>query len=338
MTLMVFVSVALAGDSSPSVRAATYPPICQQTLQEAKKSQVVKGTRKSDKLVGTNRADVIIGLGGNDKIKARGGDDFICGDDGDDKIVAGNGDDEAWLGAGADQFIGGAGNDLVYDVDGSGCFSAGPSFPDVFYGGDGIDGFVGSDCASRPPALDQAFGDAGDDQLFHTRVAEGGAGNDSIADCEACFGGLGNDVLLSVWHEAWGDEGNDIVELVGSFAHPPGSAVAHGGPGDDELESRMGGRLEGEDGSDVLDATVRGGSSNEFDALEITGTELLGGGNNDSLTGGIRNDYLDGGAGADGLDGGYVPSFFPPDYDVCDGGVDSDPDGASNCEDLRNIP
>jgi Ca2+-binding RTX toxin-like protein len=129
------------------------------------------------------------------------------------------------------------------------------------------------------------FGDAGNDQFFGGRGADGvdgGAGNDRL------FGGGGNDVVC-------GGDGND------SLYGQAGNDLLGGDAGNDRIWGEAGNdQLQGGAGHDSL----YGGNGNDL-VFGQTGNDLLHGDNgNDVLVGGAGNDRLIGGLGRDVLIGG----------------------------------
>jgi Ca2+-binding RTX toxin-like protein len=112
------------------------------------------------------------------------------------------------------------------------------------------------------------------------------------------YGGDGNDTLRNYSRlpsQAWGDDGNDVLN--GS----DGNDLLVGGAGDDQLIGLDGDdELRGEAGIDLL----QGGTGSDLLTGGTGDDELLGGTGNDQLKGNDGNDKLRGEDGDDGLWGG----------------------------------
>ena len=121
----------------------------------------------ADTLRGDDGDDTLNGLAGNDSIDGAADNDTLAGGDGDDRVVGGTG---------ADIVRGGAGDDTL-----------GGYYYSTFDGDDG--------------AVDQVFGEAGDDIIVVSAgdTGDGGAGNDTITGWggSRLFGGDGDDLLVS---------------------------------------------------------------------------------------------------------------------------------------------
>lgn len=137
-----------------------------------------------------------------------------------------------------------------------------------------------------------------------------GTANDDVmvgtANADTIYGYDGRDMVC-------GGDGNDTID---------------GGDGKDSLY--------GEGGADKLygqnspDALVGGEGNDLLDGGN--GKDILeGDAGNDTLKGDKGNDTLRGGTGADNFDGGRG------EHDSCDGGIDSDPDVAKECEVKTNM-
>lgn len=213
---------------------------------------------------------------------------------------------------------------------------------DVIYGGGGDDVICGRG------GDDRIYGDAGDDIIYASAGADrvwGGSGNDII------YGGAHDDVLR-------GDTGSDVLYGSGGVDEMYGGAnddelwgsagddEMYGGPGDDFFRGQNGDDLMlGEGGADDIYGmsgadTIRGGAGddelwggNDGDFMFGEGDDdrLLGGQGGDVIDGGVGDDFIRAQPGADSVDGGSGT-------DDCHGGIDTDTDTETQCEDPRAFP
>jgi len=207
-----------------------------------------------------------------EKMTYTGTADFTgYGNDGDNVIVSGAGNDVLLGGAGGDRFEGGAGIDIVSYDDSSEGLSAslswgsqsGIALYDTYIDIEGLRGSRFNDSLQGDSGDNVLEGGAGYDQIY------GGEGNDHIYgglasgldeqgyNSDFLSGGAGDDVIISDAFDtntlASGDEGNDIVTVVGG--------IARGGEGNDVLTGT--GRnyqLAGDEGNDLLILNVAGQS------------------------------------------------------------------------------
>lgn len=220
-------------------------------------------------VVGTDGPDVLVGtLWKPQVICAYGGDDVIAAVFAGGTIYAGAGDDRVYEAAGA-RVYGGDGDDLLAAT---WCYAIEECPEGVF----------------TPNTV--LYGEAGDDQLLGTRVADrlyGGPGNDDLTGFKGddrLYGGPGADDLD-------GGNGNDLLnggkgaDRLSGWNH---ADVLKGGPGHDELNGDRGtDRLYGQRGDD----TLRGGAGPD---------RLFGNGGSDTLFArDFYPDRLDGGPGVD---------------------------------------
>ncbi|XZE56469.1 PKD domain-containing protein [Planctomycetaceae bacterium SH139] len=290
----------------------------------------------SDEIFGGAAIDVIHAGGGADVIHSYGGNDFIDAGSGDDIVYAGDGNDFVIGGFGDDQLYGQDGEDVLWGgfatltdltkfdrstaaniaanfvlplfyeeteaayptgylplTNVTPAFVAGLSIAgiegdgrDLLEGGNGVDMLFGG------AEADVILGAAGDDYI------DAGAGDDNIN------GGDGNDVIR-------GGAGNDVLHGAAGIDHILGDG------GDDQLfgdvgngSNQLGQRLFGGDGSDTLYAYAPTGGASEY---ELSGDQLFGGADGDTLNGNVRREILVGGAGDDLLRGDFLAG---PNYAI----------------------
>ena len=190
---------------------------------------------------------------------AGAGANYIRGDAA--PITSGTRDDEIYGGDGNDTILGDEGHDLIYGGAGKDMIGDGDEDIDVrntLNGNDTVYGGGGKDTIYGSVGLDELYGEGDEDQLY------GGSDSDLI------YGGDNKDTLV----------GDYVISVgVGHIAPIHGQDSLYGGAGNDKL---YGGK--------------EGGYSEEPDADEQDG--------NDLLVGGDYNDYADGGANDDTLHGG----------------------------------
>lgn len=327
--------------------------------------------RGSDHITGSALGDVIETAGGNDFVDAGAGDDMITDGLGANRLFGGDGRDQIVSTLYSAEIDGGAGQDWLYiketqstsdlTVD----FAAGEastgtvlrgieeaslalgSGNDRVIAGDltylVVDAGAGNDHLEGGAGRDRFDGEEGNDYI------DAGAGDDMIetgAGDDVAFGGDGRDTLAN-------DGGSDMLDggagddwLQDTF---PGSgtlgvaSILRGGAGNDTINARYLGEVDGGEGRDLLnlnygglpqvtdfDATrgathtglaftnveyfnvssgryddvLRGADDNDT-LYSSSGNDILDGrGGDDTLRGASENDQLFGGEGADFLDGG----------------------------------
>lgn len=252
---------------------------------------------------GTSGDDVILGTDEQEVIKGLGGNDVICSGGGGDNLQGGNGNDVIVPGAGDDTLFGGDGIDTVnYSEASAGVvFNLAAVNEDQITGGSGTDAMGGDfENLTGSPFDDFLFGTSGPNTL------KGGTGDDYIQPHEGVdvVKGGGDSDLVD-FSDA---EKGLVIDLAVTTAQKTGL------------------------GSKTLTG-VENITAGEFDDL-ISGSEaandLRGGPGGDVIAGRGGNDDLFGQAGADELKGGTS-------NDVCDAGLDSDPDSHTGCEELINF-
>ncbi|EPE98402.1 cadherin-like domain-containing protein [Rhizobium grahamii] len=275
----------------------------------------IAGTDGDDRLLGTPDNDIISLKDGDDFVHAREGRDVVFAGAGDDTVFGGDGDDLIHGEAGNDRLFGGLGNDVLFGGEGN----------DDLFGDDGNDSLMGEGGHDRlfgGAGNDHLMGDDGDDQLFGEAgddLLEGGAGNDVLT------GGLGKDVAL-------GGAGDDSfrVGLLSedlrqeaaastgtSTSTSDGNDTYVGGEGSDTYDAGgataavhvdlASGTATGTDiGSDSLDGieNVIGSGDDDTISGDGYGNHLQGGAGDDELAGKAGDDLIEGGAGDDALTGG----------------------------------
>lgn len=186
----------------------------------------IEGSKDADRV---DASDAPLGI----KIVAdgRGGHDTLIGGRGDDQLLGGNGNDVLRGGQGNDQLEGGDGNDQLHGNEGD----------DRLLGNDGSDTAEGG--AGDDFLADEEYyggtGRQGSDRRADRNVLRGGDGNDALSSgryaIDQLFGDSGNDRLTAHGQASlYGGEGNDLLS-----AHTPRSAVLlNGGDGDDILSAR----------------------------------------------------------------------------------------------------
>jgi hypothetical protein len=204
---------------------------------------------------------------GDDRVAAmraavRGGDGddtlsggVLEGGAGADTLTGTGGDDSLIGGGGVDTLAGGDGNDALTGGEAADVMDGGPGSDTVSYGGH-----------EAPVRIDIASQTSGD--------------GDRLSGFENAHGGSGDDVLI-------GDDGPNVL------AGGTGRDTVLGGAGDDTVTSFSGGRLDGGEGDDVVDAVMGA-------------TSLEGGPGDDRVSGGFGVDQFSGGDGDDVFEISYV--------------------------------
>lgn len=246
---------------------------------------------------GTAGNDTIWGTSWADMLNGLGGNDYINGQGGNDRLDGGAGEDKLDGGAGDDLLLGGDGVDALFGGAGA----------DNLYGGlgaDYMDGGIGNDTL---------FGGIGNDRL------RGGDGNDTLVS------GPGNDDMR-------GGAGNDILIFEASGLVKPGTGIAFGDAGVDNLHiaadtatiTTSGGVVPAYANINAAAGTIgfsNGGGgalvkSGQFAGIETfsvsddTGLYYGGGALSASVTGGNKDDTLFSGSGNETFDGGEGNDAF----------------------------
>ncbi len=252
-----------AGDSANTLDASTFSG-----------KVTIDGRGGNDTITGGNGDDTLIGGEGDDTIDGRGGNDGISGGNGTNTLRGGQGNDSLSGGSDVDTIFGDEGNDTISGGGGN----------DILYG-DKEDPTAqdGNDSISAGAGNDQVYGGGGNDSL------NGGDGDDTLR------GGTGADYLS-------GDADNDTLEgEAGNDSLYGGSDndILRGGDNDDLLQ--------GQDGDDTYD-----GGAGTFDAvsaqlvgstsLTLSASQLLLGGETDTLATGLEQVFITGTAGDDVFD------------------------------------
>lgn len=261
----------------------------------------------------STRALTAFGDAVSNATRATGGNDTITGTDLDDVLVGdvGTVEDGAVLFGGDDSLIGGAGDDKLFGdeqlLDGIGTANGGN---DRLFGGLGDDtlrGGGGDDDLEGGEGLDRQFGEAGDDffllvadtELVAGEIYDGGDGEDEFILFFQGEYDLRNVSLTSIEGIRMGDiAGRTSVRLdssqINSGDFSPNaifeSLVATGS------QERV--LVTVNDGSVDLSGFSFIGWENFTDAIEVVGS-----GQNDTITGSSILDFLHGGDGNDVLDG-----------------------------------
>jgi Ca2+-binding RTX toxin-like protein len=270
----------------------------------------IEGTAGNDTLIGTSLSEVIRGNGGDDRIVGGDGSDSLVGGDGNDSLYS-----DAFVAVSnpldlpgyavstpdasedSDSLIGGAGDDTFFagygdHIDGGAHTSSGDRLNISFIAAtSGVDadfrllqtqGFlsVGGATITNIQNVDYLEGSDFDDTLANTSTPYSYLG--------VIYGRGGDDhIIVSYWtRDAYGDEGDDLIDASGDFY----SGVLSGGSGNDTIFGGHYGTFDGGDGHDWIQATFAG--------------NFLGGEGNDTLRGGQDSNLIDGGAGDDELTGG----------------------------------
>jgi Ca2+-binding RTX toxin-like protein len=254
----------------------------------------IVGTDGRDKLFGTKGRDVILGLRGADTIDGRGGRDLICG------------------GRAQDVLAGGSGNDVVLGNRDGGyrCGDRVARFfchrGDILAGGIGRDQLIGGEFPGGDTVTYANSASGVRANLVLNRVS--GQGVDSLDGIEYLVATPRNDLLRAGpgYFDIQGGAGSD--DLSGGAGAD--QLYLHGGPDDDRLTGgKLRHRLAGDDGDDVLQLGVTGGSA-------------YGGDGNDILRGDDGGDYLEPGRGDDRIlaEGGNDQIFAYYGRDTIQGG------------------
>jgi trimeric autotransporter adhesin len=305
-------------------------------------------TSGNDTLTGTSGSDTISGLDGNDTISGLGGDDTLAGN------------------AGADTIDGGDGNDTLYSGDISPAWTfpsnGNPYTPPLLDTGTAIDtlhGGAGQDTIFAGYG-DNVDGGADIDFLY---ISFQGATSGITFDASQATQIIGGGTITGIEGVSWleGSNFDDYVDLSAvSYSYYTGSVVfgmggndtliassfttvLDGGDGNDILDARNDGYLQGLDGGAGDDtlytspntfAVTNGGDGNDTfyasgeihggagdDTIHVVNSyypePVTGDDGNDTIFGSDNADHLDGGAGNDTIDGGTGD-------DVLSGGLGND--------------
>lgn len=304
-------------------------------------NDIISGTNVSNTLLGGAGNDTLAGGGGNDTLDGGSGTDTVSFASYTTPVVinvtgtysiATVGNDQLTL-IGIEEIIGGTGNDTITGDASNNIFSGGAG-NDTLVGGlgnDTIHGDAGNDIiygdlastantTSPSDGADTLYGDDGNDTIYGgggADVLEGGAGADKL------YGGSGNNwasyansaaVTINLatntasGGDATGDIINNIDNLIGGFGNDTLTGNANnntliGGAGDDTVDYSS--------AITAIKITLNssGDAANVSDGLggidQLFGFEnLIGGGNDDTLTGNANANILVGGRGNDTLIGG----------------------------------
>lgn len=264
------------------------------------------GSAHADTLIGDGEANAILGGGGDDDLRGGGGDDVLEGQGGADTLTGGAGYDFASYGrstAGVTASIqagGGSDGDRYISIEGL----LGGAFDDDLTGDDGSSTIVGEG------GNDRLDGGANTDLLI------GGDGDDVIV------GGLGNDLMI-------GGAGRDsfvfrsALESISSFEEAP-DVIQDFETGVDTLDlsaltpTSISISETVEPGVSVLVIETTTGTMTlrvmgrvaMADIRTLTGLEVLGSSQDDTLEGGDESDVIAGMEGADVLTGGGGRDVF----------------------------
>jgi Ca2+-binding RTX toxin-like protein len=267
----------------------------------------LRGNAGNDTLLGSSGRDVLYGNAGDDVLRGFDGIDSILGSSGADLLDGGEGGDRLrgqggshdslYGGGGNDTLDGGAGTDFVFET-------ANTDFvlTDTRLSGLGNDSLSDVEIVTLTGGVGNNLIDASAVATIAT-VLDGGDGNDTLmggALGDRISGGVGNDVVNAgdgddtVDGNAGNDTleggaGTDIIEVT-SGGNQTITAISTVGSSTDEYSGFEGALLMGDDGPNVLDASLA--------TLNVT---ILGGGGDDTLIGGLGDDSIDGGDGTDVL-------------------------------------
>jgi Ca2+-binding RTX toxin-like protein len=298
-------------------------------------NDTLNGDGDNDTLIGGTGLDTLNGGTGNDTLDGGTGNDVVNGDDGND-IVTGGVDDTLDGGTGTDTLnldvstlTAGAVLDLPALAPGSTAdFGSGTTARNFENGtlrlGSGVHDITatgswkvyagGGDDIVRGAA--QAYGEAGDDQLFGngSSVLNGGDGNDQLfgGPGDDFDGGIGFDTIaldlsttMAGVNATLANVGTATVALGSSTLVRIEQGTIHLGSGNDQL------------GLGPSALVVFGGAGADTITASAYGNEFYGEGGNDTLNGGIAADTIDGGDGNDTIVGNSG-------NDVITGGLGSD--------------
>ncbi|MFO6466238.1 calcium-binding protein [Jannaschia sp. KMU-145] len=245
---------------------------------------------------GTDGIDILAGTAGNDTISGLLGDDEISGGDGHDWIAAG--------GQG-DLIAGGSGEDTIYGEDGNDSILGGAG-DDTIYGGTGwdtIDGGTGNDLLIGEGGLEQFIfsGEFGQDTIsgFHLADAEnldlrGLTNVHDVGDIDFEF--LSGNTVLRFDQDADGNlDAHSSITLTGTALTPADAAQFIFTP-------------DGLTGSDIVgtvDVDTLSGTAGNDTISGLSGSDVIDGHDgHDSIDAGHGSDTVRGGAGDDTIAGG----------------------------------
>jgi Ca2+-binding RTX toxin-like protein len=218
----------------------------------------ISGGLGDDSLSGGDGLDTITGGDGRDSIAGEGGDDSISGgenddyidagagadsitaDGGHDTVFAGDGNDTVRGGLGHDSILGGAGDDDLNGDDDNDIIDGGTGYADALSGGEG------KDKLSDPDGVARSGGDGGNDSMALTFASGWNLAGTYVVPNGAISGGGDNDTITitsnrpSMTIDVSGNDGNDVVELYGTWA----KAKVFGGAGKDTVRKYGTGLIE----------------------------------------------------------------------------------------------
>jgi Ca2+-binding RTX toxin-like protein len=273
----------------------------------------IRGTIGNDILKGTVGEDEILGLAGDDRIRGLSGDDVLNGGDGVDTVRGGVGADTIDGGKGNDILSGGEGVDQITGGEGDDTIDGGRG-ADLMSGGLGDDTYIVDNTGDRirerrDQGIDSVFSSVDFTLTAHIENltltgnerlnATGNRFNNSLTGNDA------NNVLrgLAGGDRLFGFGGDDTLD--GGLD----ADLMSGGAGNDRyIVDNLGDILSesAAQGTDVVESSVDFTLGANFEELILTGTALVGTGNDlsNKITGNASNNTLSGGAGADDLIGG----------------------------------
>lgn len=268
------------------------------------------GTSSSETIygieIGASNIDTIYGADGNDTIHAGTGNDILYGENGDDLLDGGAGDDQLFGGAGRNILMASAGFDTITGGGGTSynilSFDDGTAFEDLVFerfitspndlileheSGTVLLSFFFVASYLQELLFDETQSVLFTDVVITTHGTEGSdtitAPGSVVSPNGIYYGYGGNDTISggSGDNTIYAGDGNDTVNAGNQFN------LVYGGTGNDTITG--GGNFYGEEGDDILTASLRDGQI----------TSLVGGDGNDTLTGSNASDVLRGGAGND---------------------------------------
>lgn len=298
----------------------------------------------NDTLTGTAVGNAISGGIGNDQIYGQAGGDALNGEAGNDSLYGGADADVLSGGDNDDVLDGGAGNDTIFGGSGNDLVIAGQDSADGGAGMDTLDGSavtvnwavdlgtgVTNQVGERYTGFEVFLSGTGSDSLTGSAASEtiyGGNGNDAISTGggdDVLYGGEGFDILSKVGAgnvALYGGEGGGTFTVIGS-----GAVTIVGGSGQDYINLTAtsalnwmtidgGSGLNPSGGQNVdvvklfagavtLDSVTR---FSRIEALDMTGTSIVGTSGNDNLDFGGRflSIVTSGGVSIDGGEGNDV--------------------------------
>jgi Ca2+-binding RTX toxin-like protein len=273
------ISVTLDGTTSKTVT------ITNGTNDSIKNIENVTGGAGNDTIIGDGFNNILIGNSGNDSIEGGAAKDTLYGGVGIDTLKGDDGEDTIFGGVDKDIINGGAGNDILYGGDKS------LSEADV----DTDETGTGNDTIYGDAGVDIIYGRDGDDTL------DGGTENDTL------YGGAGNDTLI-------GGDGDDTIDG-GEGSETTGDTVDYS-----SKSTYIDVNLMNQNASGYATATI-GAEKDLLKNIEnitgTTGTDYIGGDNDNNVINGFQGDDIIAGAGgSDTLLGGDGDDTFKAGLDA----------------------